>query len=239
MLSALNSLTRNRSAELMDQPDLPEDQHRHALQGLARLNRFTGIARQMFGHLRRLAIENEQQPLRVLDIASGSGDLPIDWAVRAAKQQLPIEITALDISEVAVAQQLRRAKAANVKINAVQADCLTESLPTEHHVVTSSLFMHHLDPPDVITLLAAMHKAATKRVVICDLERSRLNLGLVKIGAHALTRSHVVHTDAALSVHGAYTIDEFTDLIDRAVNVRPPLKRVFPCRFVASWDPRT
>ncbi|MGB7346332.1 MAG: methyltransferase domain-containing protein [Pirellulaceae bacterium] len=241
MLASLNSIARHRSAELMDQPDLPKAEHQHALRGLARLNRVTGIAKSMFGFISQLATAHATRPLRVLDVASGSGDLPIDWARRAAKQNLPIEITTLDISDVAVAQQRLAAEQAGVKITAMQADCLNESLPKGHDVVTSSLFMHHLDPPEVVKLVAAMHVAANQAVLICDLQRSRLNLALVSIGAHLLTRSQVVHTDAALSVHGAYTIPEFGELVRQAIGTQVTgtqvnLKRIVPCRFLSTWN---
>ena len=220
----------------MDQPDLPTDQHEHALQGLARLNRFTQIAKGMYRMIRARARRYPDCKVRLLDIASGSGDLPIDWAQRAARDGLKLDIHTLDVSHVAVETQTRRAHEAGVRISPVQADCLGGPLPGQYDLVTNSLFMHHLDPPDVKRLLKSMNEAALRDVLICDLERSRLNLAMVAIGAHALSRSHVVHTDSSLSVHGAYTIREFRDLCDQAGISGAQVSRVIPCRFTASWS---
>jgi 2-polyprenyl-3-methyl-5-hydroxy-6-metoxy-1,4-benzoquinol methylase len=236
MLALLNSLRRNRSEELMDQPDLPTDQHQHALHGLARLNRFTRIAKGMYRMIRARALRYPECTLRLLDIASGSGDLPIDWAKRADRDGLKLDIHTLDVSQVAVETQSRRAHEAGVQITPIQADCLGGPLPGQYDLITNSLFMHHLDPPDVIRLLETMNEAAVRDVLICDLERSRLNLAMAAIGAHAVTRSHVVHTDASLSVRGAYTIPEFRSLCEQAAITEAQVTRVIPCRFTASWS---
>ncbi|QDT11516.1 hypothetical protein K239x_35140 [Planctomycetes bacterium K23_9] len=219
----------------MDQPDLPEADHRLALRGLARINRFTGVAKKMFAWIRTLANEQPNRTLRLLDVASGSGDLPIEWAVLAAREGLSIDITTLDISAVAAQTQQRNAEQAGVNITPLRADCLNSALPSGYDLLTNSLFMHHLDRPDVIKLIGSMHAAANQQVLICDLDRSRTNLALVSVGAHLLSRSPVVHTDAKLSVHGAYTADEFRDCCRQAIPIPVSVRKVFPCRFISTW----
>ncbi|TWU31382.1 methyltransferase domain-containing protein [Novipirellula artificiosorum] len=228
-----STFPRNRQPELMDQDDLPQASHQHALNGLARLNGLSGIAGVIYRRIRQLAIENKQTTLRVLDIASGSADLPIAWALRAKKDGLRLDLSTLEISSVAIEEQLKRAKRAGVTISPIQQDCLSEALPTDFEVITNSLFLHHLDDPNAIQLVRAMHAAAKERVMICDLERTRLNLALVSVGARLVTRSKVVHTDSALSVQGAYTINEFHAIVEQAVGFRIKVARVFPCRFLA------
>jgi 2-polyprenyl-3-methyl-5-hydroxy-6-metoxy-1,4-benzoquinol methylase len=171
-----------------------------------------------------------------LDVASGSGDLPIAWARRAKREGVRLEISTLDISEFAVEEQLRRAAEAGVRIAAIRKDCLSEPLPTGFDVVTNSLFMHHLEDDEVVALIRAMRQAARRRVVICDLERSRLNLGLVSIGSQLLSRSKVVHHDARLSVRGAYTTAELGNLAERATGECVRVERLFPCRMLVSLD---
>ncbi len=229
---------RDRQPEWMDQPDLARDLHRHALVGLSRLNRFSGVASAMYRHMRKMASGRSGRQLKILDIASGSGDLPIAWAKRAAQDGLTFHITAVDISSTAIEEQQRRASAAKVSIHSVEMDCLSGSLPSGFDVATCSLFMHHLDDSHVSRLLKSMHTAADGSILICDLDRSRVNLALVAIGARLVTRSPVVHVDASLSVRAAYTAEEFKRLaestLERPVNVR----RTFPCRFMVTIDER-
>ncbi|KAA5539334.1 methyltransferase domain-containing protein [Roseiconus nitratireducens] len=216
---------------MMDQPGLPEDEHRLALAGLARLNRFTGIASQLYRHLRREACRNPGRTLRILDVASGSADLPLAWAVRARRDGLKFEITTTDISDFAIAEQQRLAKQYDVQINSVQADCLNDPLPGGFDVVTNSLFMHHLDEHDVGRLTERMLDISRGKVMICDLERSRSNLALVSVGAHLLSRSVVVHHDARWSVRGAFTRDELKHLVRAASGQDAAVRRVIPCRM--------
>lgn len=227
---------RDRQPELMDDPDLPRDQHQHALAGLARLNQFSGVSRATYRYIRQTAKEIGNRPLRILDVASGSGDVPISWLRRAQRDGLPMELTMVDCSPVAVEQQQCRAKAANLEVGSLQLDCLSSPLPNGFDIVTCSLFMHHLDDHQAFRLLQSMQAASDHAMMICDLERSRVNLELVRVASRLLTRSHVVHTDALLSVRAAYTRAEFRQLAEDALARPVRVTTSFPCRFVASFD---
>ncbi|MCG8652686.1 MAG: methyltransferase domain-containing protein [Pirellulales bacterium] len=229
---------RNRQPEWMDDPGLPKEDHRRALLGLSRLNRFSGVAGAMYRRLRRYVAPG-QNDLRVLDVASGAGDIPIAWARRAAQDGITMRITALDISDTAAEEQQRRAHLAGVEIESAVQDCLKQPLPAGHDVITCSLFMHHLDDRSTLMLLQAMQMAAERAMVICDLDRSRINLALVGVASRLLTRSPVVHTDALLSVRGAYTRQEFKALAEEALLRPVQIHRSFPCRFIVTVDEAT
>lgn len=216
----------------MDQPDLPLEHHQEALVGLARLNRWTGVATSMYRELRKAARVDPSRPLKVLDIASGAGDLPVSWARKARRDGLKLEITTIDISDVAVEAQKKLAAESGVSLHALQRDCLQQSLPDGHDVVTNSLFLHHLNQADVVRLISKMNQSALQRVVVCDLDRSRINLGLVSIGARLVTRSFVVHHDASLSVRGAFTRREMQLLCEKAVSLPVAVRRIVPCRMM-------
>ncbi len=232
-------MKRNLQPEWMDQPGLSDDEHIAALAGLARLNRYTGIAAAMYRHLRRDAIARSGRPLRVLDVASGGGDVPIEWARRAAKEGIAMQITAVDISSLAIAEQQRRAAEAGVSIRSIELDCIAGHLPLGYDLITCSLFMHHLTDLQVVRLLQSMQATAEDGILICDLDRSRLNLGLVSIGAHALSRSPIVHHDAKSSVRASFTADEFKRIAEGALNRPVRVRRVLPCRYMATLDART
>lgn len=228
---------RCRVNEWMDASDLPEDRHRAALAGLRRLNRLSGISGTLFRQLVRFADTMPTgRPLRVLDVASGSGDLPIDWLKMAGKRNMPLAVTALDRSELAMRTAAEAARQAGVELGTVRRDCLRDGLPSGFDVVTSSLFMHHLDPPEVSRLIQEMWRVSGRAIVICDLERSRTNLALIAAAARLVTRSDIVHFDASASVRGAYTRDEFATLLHQALCFSTPVKRSHPCRYLAVID---
>lgn len=229
-------LIRTTRPELMDDPELPAEDHRQALKGLARLNLISGVAPALYRRIASYCKRTGKRQLRVLDVASGRGDLPVYWAKRAKADGLHLSITAVDISPVAIEEQQRAAKEAGVEIQSICRDCLNEPLPNGFDIVTSSLFMHHLSDPEVTRLLQSMHSVAGTALIVCDLERSRINLGLVGLASRAVTRSHVVHHDAIWSIRGAYTQVEFRKLAEAALSRPVVIKRLFPCRFVAIVD---
>ncbi len=224
---------RDRQPELMDDPQLPRDEHRQALAGLSRLNRCSGVASTMYRYLRRFASVSGDRPLTVLDVASGSGDVPLSWLQRAKRDQWQLQLTMLDISSTAVDEQKRRAEQLGVDALSLQQDCLNGPLPGGFDLVTCSLFMHHLDEHQVFRLLQSMQAAAQHGVVICDLERSQFNLMLVNLATRLLSRSRVVHYDGPASVRAAFTSGEFEKIADQALTRPVRMHRAFPCRFIA------
>jgi len=62
----------------MDDPALEPLLHAQALRGLARLNRFSRSASILWAPIGQLASEAGKTPLRLLDLATGAGDLPVE-----------------------------------------------------------------------------------------------------------------------------------------------------------------
>jgi hypothetical protein len=109
-------------------------------------------------------------------------------------------------------------------------------LPGDYDVVICSLFMHHLDADDVVALLYKMRAAARRMVLVSDLARSKPGLWLAWGVTRAFSRSHVVRTDAVLSVQGAFTVEEFAALAEEAGLAGAEIRSCWPCRFLLSWS---
>lgn len=224
------ALPRRRVPELMDDPALDPARHRAALAGLARVNRWTGAAAPFWPPVERLA-RSLGRPVRVLDVATGSGDIPAALDRLARRHGVAAEFAGCDISPTAV--DAGRSRGA---VTFFQHDALRDPLPTGYDVITCSLFLHHLDEPDVGRLLAAMKAAAGRLVLVSDLVRGRLNLGLVTAACRALSRSPVVHFDGPASVRAAYTSAELRALADQAGLAGATVRPVFPCRMLLTWS---
>src|SRR5437763_3343791 len=93
-------LPRRLQPEVMDQPGLDPVRHRQALAGLRRINFFSGSAGILWPPLAALAY-GAARPVRVLDLATGGGDVPIRLWRRARRAGLPLEVEACDVSPVA------------------------------------------------------------------------------------------------------------------------------------------
>jgi 2-polyprenyl-3-methyl-5-hydroxy-6-metoxy-1,4-benzoquinol methylase len=219
----------------MDDPQLPEDEHHAALAGLARINRATRVAPAIYRRIKQYA-RVLGRPIRLLDIATGSGDLPIDWTKLAARDGLKIHCTGLDISHAALEYARMQAASAKCDVQFIQRDVLNDRLPTGYDVITCDLFIHHLDERQIVHLLSSMQAVAGHAMIVCDLERSWLNLACVWLASQALTRSKVVHVDAVRSVYAALTREEFLRLAEKALDRPLRVVGLPPCRFIATLD---
>ena len=229
---------RRREPEVMDDPALDAARHHAALRGLARINRWSGSVRAIWSAIRPLAREHRAGPLRVLDIATGGGDIPIGLWRRARRAGLPLEVAGCDCSARAVEYAQSRAAQTDTPTRFFVLDALRDELPHDYDVLVSALFLHHLDDDQATIFLRRMTTAARRLVVVSDLLRSRAGLVLAFLGTRTLTTSGVVRTDGLRSVRAAFTLAEVRHWATQAGLDGVELARRWPCRFLLTWRRR-
>lgn len=230
------TLERNRQSELMDQPGLDAGLHCQALRALRRVNWLCGTGGQLWRSMRDLARAAGDRPLRVLDVASGGGDVAIALARRARRAGLRLEVHGCDISPTAIEFANRAAADAGIReARFFHHDVLRDALAESYDVVTCTLFLHHLDEPDAELALARMAQAARRLVLVDDLRRSRTGYWLAWLACRALTRSTIVHVDGPRSVEGAFTSGEAVELARRAGLEPVDVRHHWPERFLLRW----
>lgn len=222
----------------MDQPDLAPDEHRRALRALGRVNWLSRSVSELWRELRRLSRDcNRLEPLRVLDIACGGGDVAIRLASRAKRQGRNVVIHGCDISETALSVSREAAQQANLgEMKFFRLDVLNDAIPNGYDVIMCSLFLHHLSDVDGERVVRAMSLAAHKAVLIDDLLRTKLGYALCWIGCRILTRSRVVRVDGPLSVRAAYSPRDVERLVDHCGLAGATIKRHWPERFLLAWE---
>lgn len=220
---------RDRIPERMDDPGLDPGEHRRALAGLARLNGWSRGAGVLWRPIYRAAREAAPRPLRVLDVATGGGDVPRAIERLSDRAGVSVEVAGCDISPTAVAAARARG------LPAFAHDALRDPLPAGYDVVTCSLFLHHLSDDEAVTLLRRMGEAAGSLVLVNDLARSRFGYAGVWLACRLLSRSPVVRSDGPASVRSAYTPTEALALAGRAGLAGATVGRRFPCRYLLEW----
>jgi SAM-dependent methyltransferase len=217
----------------MDHPGLEPNRHSAALRGLTRINALSGASRLLWRPLADLA-RTTPCPLRVLDLATGGGDVPLRLWRRARRAGLDVRLEGCDISPVAVEHARAAAARAGAPVRFFVHDALA-GLPAEgYDAVTCSLFLHHLDEDRAVTLLRNL-AAAGRLVLVHDLQRGLIGWLLAWVVTRLVSRSDVVHTDGPISVEGAFTADEVRVLAERAGLAGAVVTRHWPCRFRLLW----
>jgi 2-polyprenyl-3-methyl-5-hydroxy-6-metoxy-1,4-benzoquinol methylase len=226
---------RRREPEIMDQPDLDPRRHVQALRGRERINLVSGSARILWPSVLELARRPRAAPLRLLDVATGAGDVPLRLWRRARAAGVELAIDGCDRSACALDHAQRRAAQQRAGVGFFEWDALKGPLPAGYDIITCSLFLHHLDDEPAVDLLRRMAAAARLLVLVNDLERSVAGLMLAYVGTRLLSASTVVHVDGPLSVAAAFTRREALALASRAGLEAVTVERRWPCRFLLTW----
>ncbi len=226
---------RRRRPEIMDQPDLNPARHIEALRGLARINFFSHSSGILWPELAALARSTAPHVPRVLDVATGGGDVPIRLWHRARRAGLELHLEGCDISPVALDYARRRAADAAVPIRFFEYDALSGSALTGYDAIVCSLFLHHLEEAQAIAWLRRMADMAAHLVLVNDLERGWPGLVAAHLAARVLTTSHVVRVDGPRSVEGAFTLAEARRLAERAGLSGARVGRRWPFRWLLTW----
>lgn len=214
----LSSLAERVSdAELMDGAELDPSELEENFRDIRRVNRLLGGVSTVLRHLPALldGIPRDQ-PVSILDLATGSADIPlaiVNWAKRNGRN---VDVVASDYSDDMLTIA-RRHLAEVPGISLARHDARAVSLPDgEFDIVLCSLSLHHFEPDDAVQVLKEMDRLARRGFIVNDLRRSQLGFIAAWLAAQATTRNRLTRNDAPLSVRRAYTTTELADLLDRA-----------------------
>jgi 2-polyprenyl-3-methyl-5-hydroxy-6-metoxy-1,4-benzoquinol methylase len=223
----------------MDQPGLDPAAHHHALHGIARINLVSASPRILWPPIRDLCRERlkagDPRPVRLLDVATGGGDVPVRLWRQAKAKGLPLEVAGCDVSPLAIEHARAYAASRGAGASFFQLDLLADPIPDRYDLVTCSLFLHHLTEEQAVVVLGKMRQAAGQLALVSDLARSRAGWWAAYLGTRLLTRSRTVHADGVVSVEGAFTPDEALALARKAGWDEATVQRKFPFRFLLSW----
>ncbi|NUM53078.1 MAG: methyltransferase domain-containing protein [Candidatus Hydrogenedentes bacterium] len=230
-----NVRTRCVLPELMDRQDLDPRQRTQALAGLRRINRLSLTSRHIWHPVRAFA-RAVNRPVRLLDLASGGGDVVLDLARFARHEGISVAVSGCDLNPEAVAHANERARRVDIDASFFVHDVLADPLPAGFDVITNSLFMHHFEIDRAVRILKSIRGAEPKLVVISDLERGTPGFLLAHLACQFLTRSYVVHYDGPRSVAAAFTIEEFGAAANAAGFDGHRIRRTWPFRFLFTWE---
>lgn len=204
---------RRRTPELMDDPNVDRDELARSLKFIRWVNRNLGGEAALIGHLKTWSKRwPRDRPVTLLDIATGSADLPLAARRWAESAGFDLRITGVD--NHATTLDLAREHVRDVDgIELIKADALnlTDRFePGSFDYVHAGLFLHHLDDIEVLTVLRMMDRLARAGIVWNDLVRSKL----AAAGIRALTirAPQIVRHDAIVSVQAGFTKGEALDV---------------------------
>jgi ubiquinone/menaquinone biosynthesis C-methylase UbiE len=156
------------------------------------------------------------QTLRVLDVATGSGDIPRAIVRWCRRRGIPCEVLATDISPEVLATTREHTRAFP-EIHVMACDSRAAPFPPgSFDVVTCSLALHHLDAPGAVATLGQMARLARHGFIVNDVERSwPAYLAAVAL-VYGVTRNRLTRHDGPASVRRAFTRGEIRQMATQA-----------------------
>jgi 2-polyprenyl-3-methyl-5-hydroxy-6-metoxy-1,4-benzoquinol methylase len=217
--------------ELMDRPQPVTSELERDLANIRSFNRWFGSYRQVRHFLSRWLKPNGNA--RILDVATGSGDIPRLIVDFARRHNVSVRIAAID-QQSSTIEIARRLSADYREIDFFCANLFEWNPPERYEIVHCSLALHHFSDDDAVRVLRKCRELSRAKVLIADLRRSRwLSVGVYLLTA-AIYRNAMTKTDARLSAARAFSCNEMRELAERA-GWRNFGHRKFPIGRQAIW----
>lgn len=229
-----NFAERCNQPELMDGLDgldYSREEFLGSLADLRRVNQYLGGTRALTQHLFPMIQSLGKSRIRLLDVGTGSADIPMAIVEWARKGNLGIEFVVLDLNPLAV-QDARNQTADYPEISVVCADAMQLPFKSQSFdFALTSLFLHHLSTPQAIGVVRELARVSQIAWIINDLHRHPIAYYSIRVLTGLFTDNRLVRHDAAVSVLRGFTRNEFQNILHSA-QVRARVFRHFPYRFV-------
>ncbi len=182
------------------------------LRELRLVNRYLGDVRAILKHLSTIAAGSGRDKLTVLDVGTGSADIPAAIAGWARKTGIEVVITALDVNPRAI-RIARYMIWEDPTIKFAVADGL--DLPFRDNsfdLVLCSKTLHHFPAKEAMRLIQGISRIARQGYIVMDLRRSWVAYALIFALTRLFSRNRITRFDGPLSVLRAFTPGELASL---------------------------
>lgn len=201
---------RLNKPERFDDADISEEDVRVSLDFIGGINRRFGGASVVVDFFRRHA---RGARFTVLDLGTGSGDIPhavVRWARSDAKD---VSVTALDTNAHCIAYARRRYRSDAIRY--LESSAFDLSGLGTFDYITASMFFHHLADEEMVSLLRLMDRHARKGFIVNDLYRGWVPYVGAFLLASASGKQTIVN-DAPLSVRRGFREPDLVRLAEAA-----------------------
>jgi len=211
-------MDRLTAPELLDTlgPGYSTEELRRNLGHIRLVNRFLGGTRASLMHIKKLAGSAGLKRLDLLDVGTGTADIPLAAAGWCRSLGIDVRVTCLDISERILREAVNHA-GGDAALAFTAGDGLR--LPFgdgAFDVAHTSHTLHHFTDEDAAAFLREMARVSRVGLVANDLVRSRAAQGLIRAITAMCTRNRLTLHDAPMSVARAFRPDELSDVAVRS-----------------------
>jgi 2-polyprenyl-3-methyl-5-hydroxy-6-metoxy-1,4-benzoquinol methylase len=215
---ALDDRLRTDQPEYLDDPAFPAARRVGIAHALHRFNRQVFAYRRFYlalrPTLRRLAAQL-QRPVRVLELASGSGEFALALAEMARRDALPVKVTGSDYfpEHVDACRDKAAQRGAAITFREINAFDMSGLRAGEYDLVFIAQSLHHFSPGQIAMMIAQSMRVAATGFIGIDGQRSLSLYALVPTLGAVMRSPDFIH-DAVISLRKFLTHGEL-ELIAR------------------------
>jgi len=204
--------------ELMDEP-CPYEAFRDTVQDIAATTRLTRAYTPTLAFLQRaLKSQPKTQPVHIVDVGSGGGDMLRHIARWARRHNYPLQLTGIDLNPHATRAALE-SSAGNPLYQSIHwqtGDVFTDPATQSPALVLSSLVTHHMRDAEIVHFLRWMESHATLGWFISDLVRSPRSYRLFGLISRLMRWHPFVQHDGLVSIRRAFREPDWQHLLAAA-----------------------
>jgi ubiquinone/menaquinone biosynthesis C-methylase UbiE len=221
-LFALDTPPRIDEPELIDDPDQPYEDFRASMTDVRHANFWLGGTAAVTWQMRRWLRQarTEGRSLTLLDVATGSGDIPQALLKMAAREGVTVRILGLDNS-VPILRFAREVIHPQEPIRLLQGDAF--HLPFAQascDYALCSLAFHHFSSAQCVQVLREMERVTQRGWLVNDIRRAWSAWYLIRIITALTGMNRMTRHDGPASVLRAYTPDELRGMA-RELGLQP------------------
>jgi len=207
--------TRVNCAEFLDSADCDPQLAYTSFRFMRLVNRFAGGTQAVRNFLAgEMCKYDLNRPMRVLDIGSGTCDIPLAVTKWAQKKSHRIEFTCIEINETALkmaAENIRKSDCDSIELR--NEDILEFHPQQRFDYAIGSMFFHHFKDDQVLEIIEKLRLYVLKGVLINDLRRSFVNYMICLLLVWPLSKG--MRRDALISIRKGFKPDELRRVLSR------------------------
>ncbi len=205
--------SRSEKTEIMDDLNCAGEVVDQTLRELETINRWLGGNSITIDGIRKLLPVQGNQPVEIVDLGCGGGDMLIEIARYGRKKNFPLKLIGIDANPHIIEFAKRNCEA-YPEIEFLAMDIFSsEFKELRFDVAIATLVTHHFESTSLSQLCVTLQRQSKLGVVINDLHRHWLAYYSIKVLTLAFSKSSMVKYDAPLSVLRSFKKKEWLQIL--------------------------
>ncbi len=223
---------RSQQVEIMDDLDFQGEEMKNLLGDLKYVNKWLGGNKVTLDGIEKLLRGNsKKEPITILDIGCGDGQLLRNCAKYAENNGLKLKCIGLDFNKNILEYAENQSKDfPNIKFQKVDV-FLEEELIPNCDIAVCTLFLHHFSDESIAELLKILLKKSNNGLVINDLQRSRIAFNLFKIVSNLFLKTDTAKHDGLVSIARGFKKSELEHISKKIPNQKSEIHWKWAFRY--------